>query len=212
MKVSKGQRFGRLLVITEAGRGRRGEGKWECRCDCGQIVLVFGSNLQKGNTRSCGCFKRDHQLATHLTHGKTKGGRSPVYSVWSTMIQRCTNPKDSHFPRYGGRGITVCDRWRKFENFLADMGEPIGDISIERIDNHAGYSPDNCRWATRIEQGSNRRDNRLVTCKGETLHLAEWARRKGLNYQTLFRRLFYYGWDVERALNTPVIRPIGGAD
>lgn len=189
-----GQRFGRLVVL-----GLAEQGKWKCQCDCGNISIVFTGNLVKGNTRSCGCLRRK---GSRLTHGKSY---APVHWVWSGMIQRCTNSKNEKFVRYGGRGITVCDRWRKFENFLADMGEPPpGDLSIERKDNNKGYSPENCKWATRMEQGRNKHNNRFLTYEGKTLHISEWARRKGLKIPTLWRRLFVYGWDIGGALNTPV--------
>ena len=190
-----GRRFGRLVVI-----GKAGQGKWKCQCDCGNVSIVFGSNLRRGNTRSCGCLKRDTK--SRFRHGKSY---EPVHWVWATMLQRCTNPKNGKFPRYGGRGITVCDRWLTFENFLTDMGEPPpGDFSIERKDNHKGYSPDNCKWATRKEQARNKRNNRFVTYKGETLCVAEWAERKGLKIPTLWTRLFKWNWEIGRALNTPV--------
>ena len=111
----------------------------------------------------------------------------------------------AHIEHYNGaRGISVCERWHRFENFLADMGEPKPGQSLERIDNHGNYEPGNCKWATRSEQGRNKRNNRLVTYQGETLCVAEWAERRGLKYLTLYMRLFASGWDVERALNTPV--------
>jgi hypothetical protein len=122
------------------------------------------------------------------------------------MIQRCTNPNSEKFPSYGGRGITVCDRWLKFENFLADMGEPPPGKQIERIDNSKGYEPGNCKWATRFEQARNKRNNRLVTYQGETFCVAEWAEKKGLKIPTLWTRLFKWNWEIERALNAPVRR------
>jgi hypothetical protein len=144
-RLNIGQRFGRLVVI-----GKAEQGKWKCQCDCGNTSVVFTGNLTKRNTRSCGCLRRERSASTRRIHGKSY---APVHWVWRTMIQRCTNPKNEKFAQYGGRGITVCDRWRRFSNFLADMDEPPpGDFSIARKDNHKGYSPDNCEWATRTKQ------------------------------------------------------------
>lgn len=121
------------------------------------------------------------------------------------MLARCDNPKNPAYPRYGGRGITVCDRWRTFEGFLADMGERPAGKSIERINNDGNYEPGNCRWATAKEQNLNTRSNRLVTIDGETRPLAEWAELRGLLVGTVYDRL-YRGWNIERAINTPLAR------
>ena len=117
------------------------------------------------------------------------------------MKARCTNANNKSFKNYGGRGITVCERWRKFENFIADMGRrPSSAHTIERKNNDQGYRPDNCVWVPRSEQSGNRRNSRRITARGETLTVAEWSRRTGLNYTTIQRRLDV-GWDPERALS-----------
>lgn len=121
----------------------------------------------------------------YFTHGKS-GTR--VHTIWVGILNRCTKPRHKHFPRYGGRGITVCKRWLKLENFLRDMGLPKPGMTLERIDNNRGYSPANCRWATRKEQGNNRRDNIRVSFRGKTLNLAQWADSLGLNRQTIYSR------------------------
>ena len=125
--------------------------------------------------------------------------------VWGAMIQRCTNSKNKDFGRYGGRGITVCERWHIFSNFLEDMGEPSSGMSLDRIDNDKGYSKDNCRWATRYEQAQNSRSNRVFTLQGESMCLAEWARRFGINYYTLISRIDR-GWYIGDALKTPTMK------
>jgi len=140
-----------------------------------------------------------------LSHGQSKRTRqkaTAVYLCWASMKSRCLSPKDQRYPRYGGRGISVCDRWLEFENFLTDMGERPRGRSLDRIDNDGNYEPGNCRWATQLEQQSNRRSNRLLTFRGETLCMTEWARRIGISAQALFTRL-KRGWPVDVALVAP---------
>lgn len=136
------------------------------------------------------------------THGHARRYQhSREYMTWCDMKKRCENPKDRAYKRYGGRGITVCDRWQSFENFLEDMGQkPVG-LSLERKENDKGYSPDNCIWATRIEQANNTRFNRPITFKGETLTMSQWGQQLGMSPQRLYYRLNH--WPIERALQAP---------
>jgi hypothetical protein len=130
---------------------------------------------------------------------------TPLYNVWAAMKYRCGNPRCSSYPSYGGRGITVCDRWRNsFEAFLADMGSTYGPgLSLDRIDNDSGYSPENCRWVTMHQQAGNKRNNHNLSLEGETHTIAEWSRITGISDLTIDKRL-RLGWSVERALTTPV--------
>jgi hypothetical protein len=132
------------------------------------------------------------------THGMAA---TPTYRSWASMLQRCTNPNNKRWARYGGRGITVCERWRKFDNFLADMGVRPEGLTIERINNDGNYEPGNCEWIPRGEQQANTRRNRLLTFNGETDYLFSWAKRLGIEPGTISTRLYSYGWTVERALS-----------
>ena len=196
-----GQRFGRWLVLCENGRTKGGEAIWLCRCDCGVEATVVGKSLRSGHSASCGCLKRDvaasHQLYRHR-----------LYDAWRMMLDRCTNPNSKAYPRYGGRGISICERWAHRENglanFIADMDPTYQDgLSLERQNNDLGYSPENCTWATRVAQSRNRRSNRLVTHAGHTRTLAEWAEKTGVPYATLQSRLDR-GWSADRALTERV--------
>lgn len=158
------------------------------------------SNLHTGNTQSCGCLRREQQGKQRLTHGLSS---SPEYHIWRAIKDRCDNPKMQNYQRYGGRGVRMDPTWREsFEAFYRDMGpRPSAKHSIERRDNAGHYTPENCYWATRIEQGSNKRNNRRLEFRGVTLTVSEWARVIGIPMRTLHARL-KAGWSVERALST----------
>jgi len=145
----EGQRFGKLLVKSPAYQNKYGGWFWNCECDCGNKTVVSVGHLRDGHTKSCGCLNR---ITKHGMCG------TPEYNIWRAMVQRCSNPKYQTYRHYGGRGISVCDRWMRFENFYADMGErPTSKLTIERENNNDGYSPDNCIWADWTSQSRNKR-------------------------------------------------------
>ncbi|MCK5612299.1 hypothetical protein KAR91_61070 [Candidatus Pacearchaeota archaeon] len=200
-KDISGQRFGKLVAVSLSHMDNQGRAVWNAICDCGKEVQKKSWALVSGNTRSCGCLIRKGPI----THGKS---HSKAYRSWNTMRQRCSNKNNHKYGSYGGRGITVCERWSKFENFLEDMGEKPDGMSIDRRNNDGDYAPENCRWATPIEQARNKRNNRLITYNGITKSIAEWSEDLQINYGTLVNRVSK-GWTDERALTQPVGRQGG---
>lgn len=156
-----GKIFTKLTAIREVGRSRHGNVLWECSCCCGTIVTVRSCDLKSGNTKSCGCHNKETRLKNSVTHGKSK---TPEYRTWKSMRQRCESKNNSGYHKYGARGIGVCSRWSRFENFYLDMGEkPTPNHSIERINNDGDYRPGNCKWATKTEQVRNQRPRNTNT-------------------------------------------------
>lgn len=193
-----GHRYGRLVVLRRAEN--RGEVlRWICICDCGNETIVDGGNLVRAHIKSCGCLGRE---AT--SHGYARRGKkSAEYLVWASMRQRCENSENSHFEYYGGRGIKVCDRWKDFQSFLADMGSrPSGRYTIERINNDGDYEPTNCRWATYREQARNTRRNVIVTLYGESMPLVRAVEKFGGRYGLILHRI-HEGWPHEAAFGLP---------
>lgn len=178
-----GKRFGRLVVLKKAERARY----WLCLCDCGKKKEIRNDHLRNKKIRSCGCLAKEITRKRSVTHGMSN---TRTYMAWTNMKTRCNNPSKHDIKNYGNRGIIVCKRWlNSFENFFSDMGEPPEGKSIERIDNNKGYSPENCKWATRKEQMRNTRYNRMVSYRGQTRCVAEWAEVLGIKGKILINRL-----------------------
>lgn len=177
-----GKVFGRLTVMHfDKTVGSRAY--WKARCECGTMKSIRGESLRSGVIVSCGCFHKDNMRELFSTHRQSK---TPEYWTWIYMRNRCENPNHVSYKNYGGRGIKVCTRWRKFKNFIADMGrKPSTKHSLERINVDKGYAPSNCKWATLKEQARNTRRNRRITYQGKTLTVAEWAEVTGYGDETI---------------------------
>jgi hypothetical protein len=202
-----GQRFSRLVVLSMSEKTDKNFSRfWLCQCDCGNMTTLRTADLcsKSRGTKSCGCLVKENG-AHKRTHGKTRTHAS-AYNSWSSMIDRCYSPKNKNFHHYGGRGIFVCERWMQFEYFLEDMGDPPGHgYSIDRKDNENGsYCIENCRWVTARVQNRNRRDNIYLEFNGKRQLVIEWAEELGIKFTTLYHRIVKCGWDVERALTTPL--------
>lgn len=184
-----GQQYGRLTPLRLAPK-RGKHTRWVCQCDCGNETVASTSDLRTGNTTSCGCYMRQRQREGQLTHGATgrSNPRDPVYRVWTTMKERCSNPQNKNFARYGGRGIYVCERWREsYEAFRDDMGPRPAGYSVERKDNDGPYSPENCIWASQKTQMMNRRVTILVEHDGETICASDYAKLMGISSKRLYK-------------------------
>jgi len=196
-----GQRFGRLVVMELIGRINNNI-RWNCICDCGKTTIVQGGNLPNGNTKSCGCYRKEQTSERITIHGHLKNKLiTRIYKCWQHMMERCYNSSCKEYKYYGGRGIKVCERWHKFENFYKDMGNKPEGMTLDRKNNDGDYCLENCRWATKEEQANNKRNNHWIEYQGETKTLAQWARSLDIKAATLGRRL-RVGWSIERALTT----------
>jgi hypothetical protein len=204
----KGKRFSRLLVESEAGRDKRGAVLWQCVCDCGTQKVVPADQLRSGHTQSCGCLQseaaRRNGFANATHGGCRRGKRDKEYGVYRQMHTRCENPNSKDYPNYGGRGIKVCERWNKYEHFIADMGpRPSDDHEIDRIDNEGDYCPENCVWTLKRLNLGHTRKSVYMTINGVTKTQSEWADALGMNRMTLWSRK-KRGMTDEEAIQKPL--------
>lgn len=194
-----GRKFGRLTVCGMAGRGNSNQILWECKCDCGGSAIVPTCHLNSGHTKSCGCYREEKATETgakFIKHGMKK---TRMYAIWRTMKRRC---QDTNNLNYGGRGIKVCEEWENSFEAFRDWAMANGyrdDLTIERKDSNGDYCPENCRWATMVEQQNNKRNNRILTLNGETHTAPEWSRITGIPVTVIYNRMTY-NWPPERIL------------
>lgn len=196
-----GKVFGRLEVKSH--EKRNGRVHWVCVCVCGNRVSVNSSSLVRGLSASCGCLGDERRSESHTTHGAWVGGKeSGTHRSWRNMMERCYRPTNIKYPIYGGSGIIVEQRWHSFPNFLEDMGERPDKMTLDRKKTDGNYGPRNCRWATQKTQQNNRSNNRLLTFKGHTRTVAQWAEFTGIPPATIYARLSRMSTD--RALTQPL--------
>lgn len=188
------------LLVAEEPLPHRGTNSryWKWRCDCGGETHLHRQAATI--TGHCGCLTAERLAARHRTHGASA---TNAYKAWHAMIERCQNKKNMAYPSYGGRGIRVCERWKSYTNFLADMGERPAGVTLDRIDNDGDYEPSNCRWATKKQQQRNRRSNRILAINGVEMCVAEWCEKYGMPRSTVQGRL-RKKWPAEAALTTPI--------
>lgn len=193
----KGKRFDRVIVLEQSStKGNHAE--WECLCDCGEIFYRRSSNLFRSKRQSCGigeCAK-----TKNMKHGMCY---TKEYKVWRGMMARCSNENHEAYADYGGRGIEVCERWAKFENFYEDMGKSPKGLQLDRIKNDGNYCKSNCRWTTPKINSNNRRSSNRITCNGITKTLSEWGDHVGGSRHTVSDRI-KKGWPLEMATSIPV--------
>lgn len=197
-----GYKFNNCEVLYRV-ENRYGVAHWKCKCRCGKLFVSAGSNIRKGKTNSCGCYQKEKVSNTRKTHGKSE---SRLYGVWESMKQRCNNPNNPNYNRYGGRGIKIYSNWNNsFESFSnwAYANDYHDNLTIDRVDNNGNYEPENCRWVDCRAQSRNRNSNRLLKFQGKELCVAEWSDLTGINSNTILNRLSR-GWSVEETLSTPI--------
>lgn len=200
-KLYKGQKIGRLTVLSFSHRDEASKAHILCKCDCG-IEKTFEATSLCRRTRSCGCLSAEMSSKRVRTHGLT---RTRIYVIWQNMMYRCYKENSTSYKNYGAKGIDVCEEWHIFENFYKDMFKGYSDkLTLDRIDNNKGYSKENCRWSSYSKQNRNRKNNHIVIFKGRQMCLADAVDISGLNYTTVERRINQHGWDAEKALTTPV--------
>ena len=194
-----GQKWNRLTAVRLAGRDNHGRQRWEFLCDCGNTQIADRYSVVSGKAKSCGCHRKKTSAARSTIHGKSN---TKEWLAWRNMLVRCYDPTHNQYANYGGRGVTVCERWRDtFGAFFQDMGlAPSRGHSVDRINVDAPYAPDNCRWATQREQQNNRRNNVVIEHNGKRQTLAAWSRETGLNAQTIRWRM-KHDWPIEQALS-----------
>ena len=201
-----GCKFNRLTVLRVAGKNKFGHPLFECRCDCGTVVLRESTRVKNGASKSCGCYQIEITSQNNSTHRLSK---TRLYHIWGCMIQRCNNPKNSSYKFYGPKHVSVCPEWRndfmEFYNWAISNGYR-EDLTIDRIDGNKDYCPDNCRWVDAYVQSNNRSNNRLMTLNGITKNCKQWSNYFGFNYKYFHQKCSQNNWDLEKVLEIPYFK------
>lgn len=197
-----GRKFGRLTAMQHVNKSR-----WLCKCECGGTSITSKQNLEHGISKSCGCLKLEFNRTQNLKHGRARHGQQNLtWRTWAAMRGRCLCAGNVGYKHYGGRGITICERWlESFNNFLMDMGERPDGMTLGRINNDGPYCKENCRWETPAQQACNKRTTRFVTACGETKTISQWAKILNTSFATIFGRIDR-GWTGEEAVTAPIKR------
>ncbi len=203
----KGKKFDFLTVLDFAYKDKYYNEYWLCQCNCGTKKVIRKSHLLDGGTISCGCYVSNRITRANKINAKYGGlTKSRIYTIYQGMLSRCLKPSTNGYKRYGGKGLSVCKEWLEsylnFYHWAIANGYSDG-LTLDRINNHIGYEPSNCRWVTKKEQARNMLTNKYITYQGETLCMKAWAERLNINYNTLQSRLGKYQWSVKRAFTTP---------
>lgn len=204
-----GKKFNRLTVISLADK-RNHQTRWKCKCDCGNECVVYGQYLKSGHTKSCGCYREEVRPTQQFKHGYR---HTRIYGVYGKIKGRCCNPNNPSYPRYGGRGITICEEWMNSpESFCKwayangyDENAKYGECTVDRIDNNKGYSPDNCRIVNEKIQANNRRSNLLIEHNGETKTLAEWRDYFGMTQSKAYYHLVLKGRSIQYLIDNGIV-------
>lgn len=200
--IIKGDKFNRLIVIDKTNEKSNNSYLWLCKCDCGNEIKVKKWNLTSGNTKSCGCLKIENiKIAAqrNITHGMR---HTKIYKIWESMKRRCNSEKTERYASYGGRGITYCEEWERFEPFYewAKVSGYEEGLSIDRIDVNGNYEPSNCRWVTLEKQSFNKTNNRKVSYEDKELTIGELAKATDKSYHLLYQRIVKLGWSVNESI------------
>lgn len=215
-----GQKFGRLTILEYAGKSNNKSILVKCRCDCGKECVKLLCRLKSGNTLSCGCLKNDILMNRNTKHNLSK---THLYKIYNEIKNRCYNSKDKIYQRYGAKGIKMNENWLGKNGFISFYNWAINNgyyyeklsngrskLTIDRIDNNKGYSPDNCRWVTNEEQANNKKNNVIIEINGEKKHLREIAKEKNIKFNTLFKRLRYLNMPIEKVIENTDFRKNNG--
>lgn len=203
----RGKKVGRLIVVCRAYDIDTPHARWYCDCDCGKSIIVWGYNLRSGNTRSCGCLRKEISKRTIVNHNLSHGqSRTRLYRIWASMKNLCRNKKHKDYPYYGGRGITYCDEWEKFLPFMewAVANGYSDKVDLSLIDRDKNYCPENCKWTTAKERANSRSNSLRYKVAGGKYTLSQLSDMYGISRDVLYGRVMKMEWDIEKAIAVPV--------